>query len=422
MNEDLVKNSIYTNNWKLVLLVILLAAVFRIWGTFELNEFIEDERLHVSTALSVGEYGTTTGWGWHHPQLSALIVYSTIQIFGDNPVGWRSSNVFFGTATVAVLFMIARLLYPASAVPLMAASLLAFDPYHIFLSRTTFVEIPVTFFFLLFMYLILEYTENQRRTLTIAGIAMGLTIATKAYFFFAIPLVLLYTLFRLRQRGDLSRTIIVDLALSLLLLPCTVYLMSYGWWFGRGYTLTEFIQMKMDAVWALRNLSNDNFIFIGYLEAGGKPWEWFLKPVFFGHQRLVSSEVGRLLIKCNNPPFRLLVLPSLAVATVYAWKRKFPQELLVPVLFGSCYLLILMAQRPMFSYSSTVLIPFAYCAVARTVTLCAQKLNKEAFAYGWFHSATLLWGMYMFPILSARLTPLAPYRPVLSIVRYMSNF
>lgn len=405
-----------------MVMVLILAAVFRLWGTFDLNEYIEDETLHVAYAKSLGTYGTTENWGWHHPQLSGLIVYGTIRLFGDNPVGWRSSNIFFGTATVALIFLIGRLLYPASAVPLLAATLLAFDPHNIYISRTTFVEIPVTFFFLLYLYLLFEYTENKRATLPLAGLAMGLTMGTKAYFVFAIPLAVLYAVYRMRQRGELTSQVIVDFVVTLLMLPIAVYLLSWVQWFGRGYTLLEFVQMKMDSVWALQELNMDNFPNRDYLGAGGKPWEWFIKPLFWGHQRLLSNEEGLFLIQSNNPFFRLLVLPSLFATVVYAWKKHSARELLPPFLFVSCYLLILLARRPIFSYSVTVLLPFAYLALARAVTLSAAWINREKQVYACFLAATFIWCLYMFPIVSARPVPLAPFQPIFSVLRFMGNF
>lgn len=422
MNALLSTDSIFINSWKLALLIIILAAGFRLWGVFELNEYIEDEVLHVSDSISVGTYGTTTNWGWHHPQLRSLILFGTIQVFGNNPVGWRSSNVFFGTASVILIFLIGRLLYPVSTVPLIAAALLAFDPHNIYLSRTTYIEIPVTFFFMLYLYLMLEYTENRRRILPLAGIAIGMTIATKAYFVFAIPLVVMYAMIRLRQRGELTMQAAIDLSSSLLFLPCAIYLLSYIQWFSRGYTLTEFIQMKMDAVWGLKKLGMGNFVNQAFLEAGGKPWEWFIKPLFWGHQRLLNDGEGRFLLLSNNPPFRLLVIPSLCAVSAYALKYKRVQEGLVPLLFGSCFLLFFAAQRPMFSYSGTVLLPFAYLAVARTVTYCAQKIGQEKIVYACFLSATFLWSVYMFPLVSARIVHLAYFQPILSLVRYMGDF
>ena len=399
------------------------AAVFRLWGTFDLNEKIEDEILHVSYAVSLGTYGPTGDWSWQHPQLSGLLMWSAYSLFGDNPVGWRIGNVFFGTATVALVFLIGRILYPGRAVALIAAALLAFDPHHIYLSRTSFVEIPVTFFFLLYMYMLLEYTENKRETLVPAGIAMGLTMGTKAYFAFVLPLIALYALYRVYRRQELTREVRADFFFCLVLLPMAVYFLTYMRWFDRGSTLYEFVQMKFDAVRALKDLTMDNFAHNrDYLLAGGRPWEWFTKPLFWGHQRLLTENSGIFLIQSNNPPFRLLVIPSLFVASVCAWSERSLREFLAPLLFAGCYLLVLFAQRPIFSYSAAVMLPFAYYVLARTVVWAGARMRCEKAVYSCFLAAVIAWGAYMFPIAAARHVPVDLYRPVLSVLRYLGNF
>jgi len=84
--------------------------------------------------------------------------------------------------------------------------------------------------------------------------------------------------------------------------------------------------------------------------------------------------------------------------------------------------LILSAQRPMFSYSVTVLLPFAYLALGRTVSLFAEKIRREEMLYGCFLAAVVIWGAYMFPLVSARLVPLAPFRPILSMAGFLGDF
>lgn len=413
----------FGGGWKLAFLILVMAALLRLWGTFDLNEYIEDESLHIATVKSLVAYSTTMDSSWHHPQLSSMILSVTMRIFGDNAVGWRSGNVFFSVASVLLMFLIGRLLYPGTAVPLIAMALLAMDPHHIYISRTTFVEIPVSFFFLLYLYLVLEYTENRRQTLLFAGLAMGLTMATKAYFAFAIPIVGLFALHRARQRGELTGPLLKEFAAALVLLPFAVYFLTYLWWFGRGYTLFEFIQMKLDALWALRQISIDNFVHHrAFLEAGGTPLQWFVKPMLCGHQRLIDSERALFLIQSNNPPFRLLVLPSLCVALFHAWKRHSVHYLLAPLLFCCCYLLVLAARRPVFSYSVIPLLPFAYFMLAHTVTLLARKLHRELPVYVCFTATMIIWVAYMFPILSARLVPIAFFRPILSMASFLGNF
>lgn len=407
-------------HWKLLLTICIFAAFFRLWGAFDLHEFIEDEELHVTDAIAIANYGTTANWGWHHPQMSGFIMYGTIKLFGNNPVGWRSSNIMFSVASLPLLFLIGRNLYPKSAAPLLAAALLAFDPHNIYISRTTFVEIPVTFFFLLYLYLLLEYCENSRNTLLLAGIAAGFTIATKAYFALAIPLAAIYALFRKHQKGELHRSTIIDFIATLIVLPISVYLFSYLLWFGRGHNLIDLFTMKSDGIWALKQLKY--YINQTYLEAGGKPWEWFVKPLFWGNQRLTNADTGRFLIQTNNIPFRIFVFPALLGVTLFGIKKRLPREMLAPLLFAACYLLFILAERPMFSYSSTVILPFAYLALARGAELITEKSSYQLHIFSGILIASLLWAAYLFPVISAQVISIAPYRLLLHQLRFLGNF
>lgn len=409
-------------NWKALALVLILAACFRLWGTFEFSGHIEDEAIHVANAVSLGQYGTTDRLNWQHPHLSGLILACAITLLGDNPHGWRSSNIFFGTASVVLVFLIGALLYPGSAVPILASFLLALDPFHIYFSRITYMEIPASFFFLLYLYLMLEYVENHSPALPFAGIALGLTIATKAYFIFAIPLVCGYALLQLWQQRRLTRSVAIDFIITLFLLPMAVYLLSYFKWFGRGYSLPDFFQMKLDAVYAMQRFNAEGFVNRAFLEAGGQPWEWFLKPLVVGHQILSDGIKGRFLLHINNFPFGLMTIPSMLLISMYALKKRAVQELFVPLLFFSCYLLFLVLQRPIFSYSAVVLLPFAYLSVARAIVLFAQWSGRSKYVYGVLLCSIVVWGFYTFPLVSARLVSLSLYKPILSIAKIVGLF
>lgn len=405
-------------NSKIFLVIILLASLFRVWGTFEVQSFREDESIQVPSAISLGTFGTTISNQWAHPPLSGLILYGTTAIFGNNPVGWRISNVIFGVLTIMLLYRTARLLYPEEPdLALIAAALLACDPFHEYLSRTTFMEVPVTFFFLLFLTLMLEQSEKQRATLPLAGIALGLTISTKAYFIFAAPLVVFYSLYKVNERQKVTSAILAEYVATLLILPMAIYLLSHLPWFGRGYTFGEFIQMKRDAVWSIRHYTVAAFDNQFALAAGGKPWEWFLKPIMFGQELFSDGQNGRYLLEINNPPFRLLSIPALMTLAAYAWQKRIVSDMLIPLLFAACYLLFLLVQRPMLSYSALVALPFAYIAIARSATLLPIKQTFKQPLLILCLALIALWGVYTFPLVSGKSVPVSLYKPILSIAK-----
>lgn len=407
------------SHWKIPAAVLVAAALLRFWGTFDYDGYIGDEPLIIPSAISLMKYGTTLEWKF--PQMNSLIIAGSIGLFGDNPVGWRISGVVLGIVSVMLVYLIARRLFPESPAPVLAASLLAFDPFHIHFCRTAMIETPVVFFFLLFLYLMLEYCEHGRSTLVWAGVAMGLTIATKAYFVIAIPLVAGYGFYReYQRRRKVYLTTIAEYVITLGLLPTAIYLLSYWKWFGRGYSLEEFFQFRYDAYWVFTH--DYKFANEQILAQGGKPWEWFLKPLSFGHHLFSEGGLGRFTIEINNPHFRLMVIPAICIVLFHAAKRGRFREMLAPLLFISCYLLFFIANRPVNSYSALALLPFAYLTLAHAVTIIARRYMCEAEATFIFLSLIIISGCYLFPLAAGFTVPVALYEPILSISKLTRVF
>jgi len=415
-----IKRNLAERKWKTMALImaLVLGAFFRFWGTFEYPTYLEDEALHVPSAKNIGLYGTTAKQTWVYPPLSGEILSGTISLLGDNPYGWRIGNAVLGTASIGLVYLIGELLFPGTAVSVLAASLLAFDPYHAYFSRTTYMEIPLAFFFLSYCYLMLAYSERGRSTLPLAGIALGLTAATKANYVLAIPVVALYAAYRARERGERTLLIASDFAVSLLFLPIAVFLLSYAPWFGRGYTFPEFIQMLGDAYRFLQRFTTESWALPWYLNAGGSnPWVWFLKPWVQGFDLTASGEDSRFLLQINNFPFRMLLFPSLFYVAYGAVRQRAiaMKELFLPVLVFSCYVLVFLVKRPMYGHSALAIVPFAYLATARAAVLLGQRTGRVDGIPAGMIAAAALWGLYTFPLISARAVPLALYLPILSI-------
>jgi dolichyl-phosphate-mannose--protein O-mannosyl transferase len=264
------------------------------------------------------------------------------------------------------------------------------------------------------MYLLLEYTENNRCTLTLAGIAIGLTIATKAYFVFAIPVMIAYALYRECQRNSGSRFLIfLEFMIKLGLLPMAIYLLTYIFWFGRGYTIIEFLQFRSDAYWLFNN--NFSFSHEKMLARGGKPWEWFVKPISFGHHLNSEGNLDRYTLEINNPLFRLMVLPAIGIVLYHATKQRNLTWFIAPTLFAASYLLFFLVNRQINSYSALAVLPFAYVALAHAVFLLARKYQSETEITALFLLAIFVSGCYLFPVSSGFWVPSSFYRTLLSI-------
>jgi len=403
-------------NFKVLLAILIVSACLRLWGAFDITGYTGDESFHVPSAISLGQYGTPLSSNWTHPPAGALILLGTITLFGDNPVGWRIGGIVFGTVSVGLLYLVAFRLYRNEMAALLAATLLAMDPFHIYFSRTTFMEIPVLCFFLMFLYFMLKYAEDGSRwSLPLAGVALGLTAATKSYFVCSMLLVIGYAWWKKWQQKDGQATHVLDFLCYLLCLPVAIYLLSYYHWFGRGFTLQEFFQMRGDALWTLRNITIDSFENKWFLEVGGQPWEWFVKPIVFGYQ----FETNRYLLEINNFPIRLFSLFSLIALTVHGWRRRLAPLLVPPILFASVYLLFLLLNRPMSSSSALVVLPFAYLALARAVVLLEEQYCRACRLSLIALVLIVFWGAYLYPLATGRVVSDSLYSPILSSAKIM---
>jgi dolichyl-phosphate-mannose--protein O-mannosyl transferase len=303
----------------------------------------------------------------------------------------------------------------------LAAALLAVDPLHVYYSRTTYMEIPVSCFFLLFLWLVLRHLRTGRDLLIPAGISLGLTMATKSYYPFAIVLVVGMVIQHYRKQRESGPPPWTYLAATLLILPASIYLLSYLPWLGNGRPFFELFQMKLDAFKALQSFSYDSFVNIEWLKAGGKPWEWFLKPVIVCIWSASNGVTGSYLMEIHNPPIHLLTLPALLVCV---WKARQQQQwnlLLIPAIFLSTYLVFVLVSRPIFSYSANVVLPFACLMIACAANILAERVRSGSRVLTVTMMAVILWGVYLFPLTASRTVPVRLYRPVLSHATYVSS-
>jgi dolichyl-phosphate-mannose--protein O-mannosyl transferase len=403
------------NRKPLAIGILLVALAVRTWGAFDFKEYFEDEGIHVPAALRLGQYGTTYGNAWLHPQLAHILEYGAIRAFGDNPVGWRIRNVLLGTLTVALLLLLALELFPDGWTPYLAAGLLATDPLHVYFSRTTFMEVPVACFFLLFLWLVVRMVRTRRDLLVPAGLALGLTVSTKGYFPFAIAVVLAALAFHLRREGA-SRVQWLYAASALLVLPAAVYLATYLPWLADGRALAELLEAKVAGFRELQAQTPSTYENAEYLLRGGRPWEWFVRPSMLMYWSEVRGPTGRYVMEIQDPPVHVVVLPVLAWTLVTGLRARAWRRLVAPAMFVSTYALILAVRRPMFSYALATLVPFAMLMLA---TFADDLIARAAAPRRWAALAlagSVGWGLFLFPLTAGKEVPTSLYAPIVSHV------
>ncbi|UUT35613.1 dolichyl-phosphate-mannose--protein mannosyltransferase [Microbacterium elymi] len=164
--------------------VTLLAAVLRLWNLGHPHALVFDETYYVKDAWSQWNLGYPADWPSDadkgfvagatntfldtgsfvvHPPLGKWFIGLGMWLFGpDSSVGWRIAAALFGTATVLLVYLLARRLTRSTVFATVAGLLMAIDGLGIVLSRVSLLDIFLTFFSVLAV-LFLVYDHEWHR-------------------------------------------------------------------------------------------------------------------------------------------------------------------------------------------------------------------------------------------------------------------
>ena len=102
---------------------------------------------------------------WVHPPLGKWAIAVGEKTYGITPFGWRFSSAVFGTLSVVALALIAQVLLGSPLWTFVAGLLLATESLNFVQSRTSMLDIFITFWVVLgFLFLVLDRRWIDRRT------------------------------------------------------------------------------------------------------------------------------------------------------------------------------------------------------------------------------------------------------------------
>jgi dolichyl-phosphate-mannose--protein O-mannosyl transferase len=182
--------------WLAPTLVTLLAAVLRFWNLGHPRAVVFDETYYVKDSWSQWMLGYPATWpegadalflggdtGAYdtdgsfvvHPPLGRLFIGAGMALLGaDSTAGWRVAVAVFGTATVLLLYLVARTLTGSVAFATVASGLLAIDGLAIVMSRIALLDGILTFFLLLgFWFLLLDRRGHLDRLAALVAARAG---------------------------------------------------------------------------------------------------------------------------------------------------------------------------------------------------------------------------------------------------------
>lgn len=400
------------NNRTAIILILFFAFVLRFWGFAEQAQFIGDEFQFVPSADNFMKAGHYEPIDWLHPPLNFHLTVIGQNLFGNNPYGWRFINVVLGSLSVLMLMLLAQKLFSDKRIGWLAGLLFAIEPFHIQLSRTNFMEIPPVFFFLMFIYAIVSFLRGNTIALALSGIPLGLAISGKWYFVIpAACCALVVGLEIFRKKENIMTNVL--LLLSSAVTAFGIYMLLFYPWFQRGSDLGDFFIWQFDAYRRLQTLTLDNFLDGFFRASPSVPWHWFVKPLIVAEPLFNQGAWEAFFVMMNNPPVWLLVLPAFAYSCSVAWRTRENNLILVLLLFLTTYLQFVLVKRPVFLYSSFPVLPFAYMLIARAMSELIGESQRGRHIFSTILIAILVWGIYLYPLITNRMVPVAFYQYLL---------
>ncbi len=362
----------------LLIFIVLLGAFLRLYGIAAQHPTADD----VNTALSAVHYMEDGRLGptmWNHPNLRNILVYVSLKLFGNGAWGVKAVSLVLGSLSILFLGLAAKRLFGSTSVACLAAFLLAIDPVHIDFSRQAVHEVYMACFSLAGIYCALMFRDEGRSSaLVISGISFGLGLASKWYVAFPLLCTTLYLIFDTAQRDVTASpekyTRAVLTVSSLVLLPFTVYLLTFIPWFGGGFSFAEWFRLQY--VMLGETATHAGYTYYG-MELDHKPYLWFLKPVGIADVSAAEGKV-QVFVGISNPVVWLMTLPAICYVTYTGIRKRIHDHIFVSVLFWSSYIPLIFTRRPVWVHTAFAVLPFAFMASAYALlTVGKERRGKR---------------------------------------------
>ena len=165
-----------------LIIIIVSASVLRLWGLGNVG-FNGDEAVYSGQAATLaGKEESTKYFSIYraHPLFLQFIVSIFFSSFGVSDTIARIAPAIFGILTVIFVYFIGKELYD-KRVAMVAAIVMTLIPYHIIVSRQVLLDVPLSFFSTLTLFLVIRYIRQDRgiHWLYFIGASSGLSFLSK---------------------------------------------------------------------------------------------------------------------------------------------------------------------------------------------------------------------------------------------------
>ena len=258
------------------------------------NDIILDEIHYIKDARSIIDKGVTERT--EHPPLAKLLITGGIEMFGDNPWGWRVLPILFGMATVIIFYILCRKLNMSRTASSLAVFLLATENLFFLMSSLAMLDVYyVTFMmasFLLYIY---------GRYLT-SGIAIALSALAKFNGALAGPVVGIHWLFSKKGRSKwFMITVIAAILLFFGLLPLLDMIITRSPSGARNPIQQTLNALELTGGLTFANVDHPNAM---------PPWQWLYtyKPMPFYYMPHWTAAISFSVFAAIIPTFIYMLI------------------------------------------------------------------------------------------------------------------
>lgn len=280
---------------------------------------------------------------WTHPPLAKLGMVLGMSIFGQNSFGWRIPGVLLGVGSVFLVYLIAKKVFNDEAVGLLSAGVFSLDGLPLVSSRIGMNDSYFLFFTLLSIYFFMKKKDF------FSALTYGLALSSKWSALWAAPIIFILWLKR-KKKFKLS-------LLWFLLLPFTIYLLTYLPMFFTGHDLNIWWGMQKQMWWYHTGLDATH--------AYSSPWwtwPFLIRPVYLFTSDEINGFVSRIYMM-GSPFVFWSGIASVVMSAMYAFYEK--EKKIGFIIFSYLIFFAPWAASPriMFFYHYLPSIPFLAIAI-----------------------------------------------------------
>lgn len=432
--------------WLITGLITALAGALRLVHLGRPSRLVFDETYYVKQAYSLLHLGYEGHWGEGadarfaagiftdlsttadyvvHPAVGKWMIAAGMALAGPGEsFSWRIAAAITGTLSVILTVLIGRHLLGHIIYGAAAGLFLAVDGIHLVMSRTSILDIFLSFWVLAgFGALLLDRaafrrSPGRRWWLVVAGICLGLATGVKwsgIYFLAVFGLIsVAWSIIARREAGVrrwLLTGILRDGVISFLILVPTAaltYLATWIPWLSGGYmrdaepTALGSLVAYHGQMWEFHTTLTSEHTYMS------SPWGWLLqaRPTSFAWQQVQGSAAEHLcgsehcassILAVGNPivwwggTFAL-------IAVVWAARRDWRAWAILAGLLGGYAPWFLHGDRTVFTFYTVAFVPFIALALAYAVAASKRLLAATVIAAS-------VAGAYFWPVWTAAWVP-----------------